>query len=243
MSRTLLNNKALLFGRKVPNEPERGTLRLDHDSISREHAVIVHAFSGETFVCELGSRYGTKHNGEPLKAKVYTAIKEGDELQFGESTRRYIFYRHPPPPPRTGKEVRAPLSEPAAAASSSARAPALAAGADPPRPPLKPPPKPPPPMEEYEPNVRSNIFRVLRSSSVRSDEARYSRVCASFSLDARNAYGGETRARPTRMRLACDACAPVWVSLSRTTSISALVRVSSGTEYASPPSAIFVPQN
>jgi nuclear inhibitor of protein phosphatase 1 len=150
VSRTLLNNKALLFGRKVPNEPERGTLRLDHDSISREHAVIVHAFSGETFVCELGSRYGTKHNGEPLKAKVYTAIKEGDELQFGESTRRYIFYRHPPPPPRTGKEVRAPLSEPAAAASSSARAPALAAGADPPRPPPKPPPKPPPPMEEDE---------------------------------------------------------------------------------------------
>ena len=97
VQRILLSDKALLFGRKVPDAPARGTLRLEHDSISREHAVIVHAFSGETFVCDLTSRYGTKLDGEPLKPRAYTTLKDGQLLQFGESTRRFGFYRNPPP--------------------------------------------------------------------------------------------------------------------------------------------------
>ena len=57
-----LTDKALLFGRKVPDAPERGTLRCEHDSISREHAVIAHSFAGcvrhrdHSFVIDLGLR-------------------------------------------------------------------------------------------------------------------------------------------------------------------------------------------
>ena len=51
-----LSDKALLFGRKVPNAPARGTLRLEHDSISREHAAIVHDFTGKTVRKHAASR-------------------------------------------------------------------------------------------------------------------------------------------------------------------------------------------
>jgi pSer/pThr/pTyr-binding forkhead associated (FHA) protein len=116
-ARIVLSDKALLLGRKVENAPERGTLRLDHDSISREHAVVVHAFQGESFVCDLQSRYGTKLNGEKLQPRAYVPLLEGAELQFGESTRRYVFYREPPAKVKSSEPVR---SAPAAASKSVA---------------------------------------------------------------------------------------------------------------------------
>ena len=54
-----LNDKALLFGRKVNHAPKQGTYRLDHDSVSREHIALVHSFDGTWHVTDLGSRYGT----------------------------------------------------------------------------------------------------------------------------------------------------------------------------------------
>lgn len=86
-----LADRAMLFGRKVPNEPERGTVRLDHDSISRQHAAVVHSFTGETFVVDLGSRFGTAVDGEKLVPQKYTPIKDGAVLVFGASTRAYTF--------------------------------------------------------------------------------------------------------------------------------------------------------
>ena len=121
-SRVTLDGKAMLFGRKVENAPERGTMRLDHDSISREHAVIVHAFQGESFVCDLGSRYGTKLNGTLLKPKAYTTLPEAAELRFGESSRHYKFFRRPPPPP--GKSSRSDSKAGKAAAPTAKAAPA-----------------------------------------------------------------------------------------------------------------------
>jgi nuclear inhibitor of protein phosphatase 1 len=91
VDRLLLAEKALLLGRKVPNEPSRGTVRLDHDSISREHAVLLHAHHGATFVCDLGSRFGTTVDGTKLEAKKYTEVKEGAVILFGASTRNYVF--------------------------------------------------------------------------------------------------------------------------------------------------------
>jgi hypothetical protein len=88
-----LGDKALLFGRKVEHAPKRGTCRLDHDSISREHAVIVHAFSGETFIMDLASRYGTKVDGSKVEPRKYCALAEGAKIQFGESSRAYKFTR------------------------------------------------------------------------------------------------------------------------------------------------------
>ena len=122
IQRVLLADKALLFGRKVPDEPNRGTMRLDHDSISREHAVIVNSFTGEIFLSDLQSRYGTKLDGEPLKPRAYQPLKDGQQMQFGESTRRFIVTHRPPPPPRSGS---AALSS--AASSGKAKA-AVASG-------------------------------------------------------------------------------------------------------------------
>ena len=93
MSRIPLADKALLFGRRADHDPDRGTFRLDHDSISREHAAIVHAFQGESFVIDLGSRYGTFVDGQKIEPRQYVPIKEGSEIRFGESTRRYVFTR------------------------------------------------------------------------------------------------------------------------------------------------------
>ena len=67
MSRIPLADKALLLARRVDHEFDRGTFRLDHDSISREHAAIVHAFQGESFVIDLGSRYGTFVDGQKIE--------------------------------------------------------------------------------------------------------------------------------------------------------------------------------
>ena len=61
----VIDDKALLFGRKVNHAPTLGTYRLDHDSISREHAAVLHSFDGSWYVYDIGSRYGTHLNGVP----------------------------------------------------------------------------------------------------------------------------------------------------------------------------------
>ena len=72
-------------------------------TMKREHAVIVHSFQGESFVCDLDSRFGTTLNGEKLKPRAYTPLPEGAKLVFGESTRHYLFYRRAPPAPGASK--------------------------------------------------------------------------------------------------------------------------------------------
>ena len=97
-------DKALLFGRKVNHAPKLGTYRLDHDSISREHAAVVHSFDGSWFIMDVGSRFGTHVNGERLEAKKYVPLAEGAQIKFGESTRSFTFSLRAPaaaaPPPR-----------------------------------------------------------------------------------------------------------------------------------------------
>ena len=119
-------DKALLFGRKVNHAPKLGTYRLDHDSISREHAAVVHSFDGSWFVMDVGSRFGTHVNGERLEAKKYVPLAEGSQIKFGESTRSFTFSLRAPaaaaPPPRAA-------SPPAARKKAAA-------------PPPPPPPKP-----------------------------------------------------------------------------------------------------
>ena len=122
-SRLSLSDKALLFGRKVDNAPERGTLRLDHDSISREHAVIVHAFQGEAFVCDLGSRYGTLVDGEKIAPRSYIKLHEGAKIQFGASTRRYVFTRLAPARPSSSSRAAGQASGRPSAASTERRPP------------------------------------------------------------------------------------------------------------------------
>ena len=113
--RITLSAKGILFGRKVDNAPP-ASLRLDHESISREHAAIVYAFSGEAFVVDLDSRYGTFLDGNRLQPRAYTPLQDGCKIRLGESTRTYIFTRTPPPPPR---DAPAAATRPPGQASSA----------------------------------------------------------------------------------------------------------------------------
>ena len=91
--------------------PKLGTYRLDHDSISREHAAVVSSFDGSWFITDHGSRYGTHVNGAKLEAKKYVPLGEGASIKFGESTRSFVFSLKPPAapaPPRAASPPPAP---------------------------------------------------------------------------------------------------------------------------------------
>eukprot|EP00903_Cladosiphon_okamuranus_P014177 g13174.t1 len=64
---------------------------LEHQSISRRHAALVHNGDGDVFAADLGSTHGTYVNGCKLASKTATRLKDGDVLKFGESSRSYKF--------------------------------------------------------------------------------------------------------------------------------------------------------
>ena len=61
---------------------------LDHSSISRQHALIVHSSSGPHIV-DLYSSQGTTVNGEKLEAGQPMRLYDGDLIVFGGSSRKY----------------------------------------------------------------------------------------------------------------------------------------------------------
>lgn len=60
---------------------------LEHQSISRRHAALVHNGDGDVFAADLGSTHGTYVNGCKIASKTATRLKDGDVLKFGESSR------------------------------------------------------------------------------------------------------------------------------------------------------------
>jgi len=68
-----------------------GTMQLDHDSISRRHAAVVHDMQGKSYLVDLGSRYGTKLEGAPIKPRTYKALQDGISFQLGASTRTFTL--------------------------------------------------------------------------------------------------------------------------------------------------------
>nr|XP_043606251.1 kanadaptin [Erigeron canadensis] len=64
---------------------------LEHPTISRFHAVIQYNKSGDAFLYDLSSTHGTFKNKNQVKQKVYVELHVGDVLQFGLSSRLYIF--------------------------------------------------------------------------------------------------------------------------------------------------------
>lgn len=72
---------------------------LDHQSISRRHAALVHNGDGDVFAADLGSTHGTYVNGCKIPSKTATRLSEGDVLKFGESSRsvfpRTFFFSVP----------------------------------------------------------------------------------------------------------------------------------------------------
>lgn len=78
--------KAVVFGR----HKNFADVLLQHPSISRQHAVLLHGKSGNMYVMDLGSSHGTFVNKRRVKPEQREALQEGDCVKFGASSREYI---------------------------------------------------------------------------------------------------------------------------------------------------------
>ncbi|KAL9267209.1 phosphatase 1 regulatory inhibitor subunit PPP1R8-like protein [Drosera capensis] len=77
---------------------------LDHQSVSRQHAVVVHHKNGSIFVIDLGSAHGTFVANERLTKDTPVELEAGQSLKFAASTRTYILRKNAAalfPPPAT----------------------------------------------------------------------------------------------------------------------------------------------
>mmetsp|Transcript_18281 Transcript_18281/g.21946 ORF Transcript_18281/g.21946 Transcript_18281/m.21946 type:complete len:287 (+) Transcript_18281:290-1150(+) len=78
-------------------------IQLDHPSLSRQHAALVHGQNGLT-ILDLGSVHGTFVNDQRLEPNTPTVVTPTDTFKFGGSTRVYNLKKvdklpAPPPPP------------------------------------------------------------------------------------------------------------------------------------------------
>jgi len=65
---------------------------LDHNSISRQHAVVQFRRTGEAYIFDLGSSHGTFVNKKRILTKTYFKLESGNNIiKFGESTRFYVL--------------------------------------------------------------------------------------------------------------------------------------------------------
>lgn len=77
----------LSFGRLPDNN-----IQLDHDSISRNHAILQFGPRNSAFIFDLGSTHGTFLNKKRVPSDQYVKITSGNSLiQFGASTRIYLL--------------------------------------------------------------------------------------------------------------------------------------------------------
>eukprot|EP01083_Nonionella_stella_P018565 51692_1 len=76
--------KSTVFGRGKSCQ-----VRLLHQSISRQHSVILHGSSGNMYILDLGSSHGTKVNNRKLEPNRRQVLREDDTIKFGASTRKY----------------------------------------------------------------------------------------------------------------------------------------------------------
>jgi len=77
--------KATVFGR----HKSYADVILQHPSISRQHAVILHGKSGNMYLMDLGSSHGTYVNDRRLDGEQREPLRDGDSIKFGASSRRY----------------------------------------------------------------------------------------------------------------------------------------------------------
>lgn len=66
-------------------------LVLDHQSISRQHAVLQFKEGNELFIFDLGSAQGTKVNKKSMPPNEYHKLLVGDVISFGASSRLYVL--------------------------------------------------------------------------------------------------------------------------------------------------------
>jgi pSer/pThr/pTyr-binding forkhead associated (FHA) protein len=140
---SLNNCQYILFGRKKdptsdsdPSSHQQNGICLsyvlDHQSISRKHAVIFFGENNLTYLMDLGSSHGTLVDGRPLTSNQPFLLSDNSLIQFGQSTRRYSYCRneHRPSVPTfqeteatnsaiSALDLSSSSSSPSAASSSS----------------------------------------------------------------------------------------------------------------------------
>lgn len=85
---TLNNCEYLLIGRKK----ELCNIYLEHQSISRKHAIIFFGdVNNSTYIIDLNSSHGTFINGKKIDSNISILLNLEDVIQFGQSTRNYIY--------------------------------------------------------------------------------------------------------------------------------------------------------
>ncbi|KAF8108389.1 hypothetical protein N665_0109s0016 [Sinapis alba] len=101
LDRIHLNRRRHIFGR----QQQTCDFVLDHQSVSRQHAVVVPHKNGSIFVIDLGSAHGTFVANERLIKDTPVELEVGQSLRFAASTRIYILrknsealFTRPPPP-------------------------------------------------------------------------------------------------------------------------------------------------
>lgn len=87
---SLSHKGALLVGRLPVCDIE-----LEHDSVSRQHAVIQHRSTGQVYVYDLNSTHGTFVNKRKVKPMVYVPLRNGDMVRFGQTTRVFVLQGGP----------------------------------------------------------------------------------------------------------------------------------------------------
>ena len=91
------------FGRSLTCD-----FQLDHPSISRQHAALVHHENGGLYVIDLKSSHTTSVNGKPIKPYEATLLKNGSSVSFGASSRSYRLEGIVPPPDPAAAQSAAP---------------------------------------------------------------------------------------------------------------------------------------
>ncbi|PHZ09869.1 SMAD/FHA domain-containing protein [Rhizopus microsporus ATCC 52813] len=81
-------------------------IQMEHQSISRYHAVIQFNQDGDAFIYDLESAHGTILNKKRINPREYMPLKPGDQLRFGESTRICIFESQKPYDPEAELEEK-----------------------------------------------------------------------------------------------------------------------------------------
>jgi smad nuclear-interacting protein 1 len=84
-----------LFGR----DSSVAHVQTDHMSCSKQHAVMQYRMRCGVvtpYIIDLDSRNGTRLNSVRILGRKYVELKSGDVLQFGASTREYVFVQETP---------------------------------------------------------------------------------------------------------------------------------------------------
>lgn len=82
-----LSNKIYhIFGR----QGDAVDILLEHQSISRQHAIIHHSAEGSLMIMDMKSAQGTFINKKEIEKEMYKPLNVGDIIKFGQSTRMYV---------------------------------------------------------------------------------------------------------------------------------------------------------